>query len=71
MFKYSVTAYIGDKTGYYLRSDEITRITVTVYARTAKEAEDKALTVVPDIYSFGSNFKWVINIDKIEEVISN
>lgn len=69
MFKYNITAYVEDKTGYYLGSEQVTPI--TVYAKNAKEAEDKALTVVPEKHSYRSNFKWVINIDKIEEVISN
>lgn len=69
MFKYSITAYVKDKTGYYLGSEQVTPI--TVYAKNAKEAEDKALTVVPDKHSHGSNYKWVIKINKIEEVVSN
>lgn len=69
MFKYSITAYVKDKTGYYLGSEQVTPI--TVYAKNAKEAEDKALTVVPEKHSYGSNYKWVIKINKIEEVVSN
>lgn len=34
MFKYSITAYVEDKTGYYLGSEKVTPI--TVYAKSER-----------------------------------
>jgi len=67
MFKYYITAWVKDKTGYYLTSEQVTE--VTVYAKTAKEAEEKTLIALPPKMKYSSNYVWVLRIDKMEGIL--
>ncbi|MCT4390402.1 hypothetical protein [Leuconostoc falkenbergense] len=67
MFKYYITAWVEDKTGYYLTSEQVT--SVTVYAKTAHEAEEKTTIALPAKKKYGSNYVWVLRIDKMEGIL--
>lgn len=67
MFKYYITAFVKDKRGYYVGSEQVTGL--TVYAINAQEAERKARSVIPEKDRSGSDWVWIVKIDKIEEVL--
>ena len=67
MFKYYITAWVEDKTGYYLTSEQVTP--VTVYAKTAHEAEEKTMIALPEKNRNSSKFEWVVRIDKMEGIL--
>ena len=64
MFKYYITAWVEDKTGYHLTAEQVT--SVTVYAKTAHEAEEKTMIALTAKKKYGSKYVWVIRIDQIE-----
>ena len=67
MFKYYITAYVEDKSGYFVGSEQVTGL--TVYAINAQEAERKARSALPEKNRSGSDWVWIVRIDKIEEVL--
>lgn len=69
MFKYYITAYVKDKSGYYVGSEQVTKL--TVYAVNAKEAEEKSRAAIPEKNRYGSDWVWIIRIDKIDEVLED
>ena len=66
MFKYYITAFVKDKRGYYVGSEQV--IKLTVYAINAQEAERKAHSILPESDKY-SHDVWIVRIDKIEEVL--
>ena len=66
MFKYDITAWVKDKTGYYKDTRQVTP--VVVYATNAKEAIDKMMDILPEKTSSNSNYGWVYSINNIKEV---
>jgi len=67
VFKYYIKAWVEDTSGYYVGSEQVTNI--TVYADSAKQAEEKTMNVIPEKRRHGRDWKWIIRIDKIEETI--
>lgn len=69
MFKYKITAWVEDKTGYYTDKKQVTP--VVVYATNAKGAIDKTKSIVPPKKSSGRDYVWIVRIDSIEELLVN
>ena len=67
MFKYYITAYVKDKSGHYVGSEQVTKL--TVYAINAKEARRKACSALPEKNRSGRDWVWIVRVDKIEEVL--
>lgn len=67
MFKYYITAYVEDKSGYFVGSEQVTKL--TVYAINAKEAGRKARSALPEKNRSGRDWVWIVRVDKIEEVL--
>ena len=67
MFKYDITAWVKDKTGYYKDTRQVTP--VVVYANNAKEAIAKMMEVLPEKTSNSSNYDWVYAINSITELL--
>lgn len=66
MFKYDITAWVKDKTGYYKDTRQVTP--VVVYANNEKEAIAKMMEVLPEKISNSSNYGLVYTINDVKEV---